>query len=498
MKKLIFYCISIIIFCNSNIQAKTDGVLIIPFVINDTHNQPILKKMISDMLFSRLNLSQCMPVIDYRKLNMVKNSNIDDIKAREIAKQQKLSHVIIGSVSIFGGQYSIDTQLYRINENKPFYTNASLAASEKEVLPKIHEMSLEIKNVLCGNEFDPHVSNSTSKLGKFTIKAFPHLDMKSRAITIADINQDRHPELFVADKHNVYLFDISTNNLNLLGQYNVHHVYKIIRMDAADLDNDQQPEIFVTSINKLSGQVASFVLIWKLNELKVILQDEPFYFRCFQRFDKSIKLIGQKQSMNDFFSKKVFLLKYHQKKLFIEKTQAIPPNSNFASFHQGQFTGSKKDFVIVRSDNKIELLDASLRRKWLSETHYAESQNILTLPQKVQHQNEKYIYLNQRLQVCDVDQDNIDELIVSEHHASSGGRLFQRYRQYHSGVITCLKWNGLGMIPLWKTPQVSGYISDYMWFDITGTGKMCIAVAAVTKQSMFKNCQTQILLFYDR
>ena len=495
---LIIYCIAICIFCNKSIQADNSshkGVLIIPFAINSSHDQYLLKKMISDMLFSRLNLNQCFSVIDYRKLNIVKYSNIDEKIARKIAKEQKLSHVIIGSVSVFGGQYSLDMQIYKTNENKPYYTYASLAESERDVIPKIHEMSLKIKNALCDNAIiDSDISSNSLKSGNFTIQSYPPLDINSRAIAIADINQDKKPELFVADKNDVYLFDISSKNLKLLGQYNAHHVNKIVRMDAADLDNDKKPEIFVTSFNKLSGKLTSFVLAWEYNELKVILQDEPFYFRCFQRFDRSIKLIAQKQSIDDFFSKKVLLLRYQNKKLFIEKTQAIPPKSNFASFHQGRFTGAKKDFVIIRSDNRIELLDSSLRRKWKSENYYAESQNILTLPPKVQHQEKKYIYLNQRLQVFDVDRDNIDELIVSEHHTSSGGRIFQRYRNFTSGVITCLKWNGLGMIPFWKTPEITGYISDYIWFDRTGNGKMCIAVAAVTKQFLFKKFQTQILL----
>ncbi|MBF0452239.1 MAG: VCBS repeat-containing protein [Candidatus Magnetomorum sp.] len=499
-RRVVYFCLSVLLtFTSVQAETKQQGVLLIPFKINDTAKHPLLTQMISDMLFSRLSSIRCMSVMDYRKL-VDKIDSVDEKTAQGFVEEHHLSHFIMGSVSIFGGHYSIDTQLWKNNDTKPFFTYAGLAASENDVIPKIHEMSMALQDALCQKNVYQQAPNDQSKKGGFSFKAFPPLDMEIQAMTVADVNQDKYADVIVSDKNTIYLFDIRDDHLAIIGQYETNHAYQIIGMDAADLDHDQHPEIFVTAKNKLTGGLVSFVLAWEANQLSVVLQDEPFYFRCFQRADHSVQLIGQKQSVDKFFSKKVFLLNYAHKKLFIEKPQAIPPNTHFASFHQGRFTGRYKDYVIVRSDNKIEILDAALRQKWLSEILYAESKNILILPkkqsQRSSHDKEKYCYLNQRIQVFDVDHDNLDEIIVSEHHATSGGRLFQRYRQFQSGTITCLKWNGLGMIPLWKTPKINGYISDYIWFDKTGNGNMCIAVACVSTQvSMFKPVQTTLFLF---
>jgi TolB-like protein len=483
-------------------QAETapNGILITPFHINGKQDHQLLVKMISDMLFTRLSSAHCMPVVDYRKLTVSGKNFAQEKDVRSLAKENHLSHFIMGSISVFGGQYSIDAQIWQVSDNKPFHAHASLASSENAVIPKIHDMSLDFQKALCQNNlrFQPQIG-FVSKNNGFSHKAFPQLDFEIHALAVADINHDHHQDIIVSDTNTIYIFDIKNDFLDVIGQYEADHSCHILRMDASDLDHDQKTEIFVTATNKLSKRLTSFVLQWHSNQLHVVLQNQPFYFRCFQRADQSVQLIGQKQSMNSFFSKKVFLLQYDQHQLLIQKAQAIPPDSNFASFHQGRFTGSKKDYVIIRPNNKLEILDASLRQKWISETLYAESKNILIFPKKqaqnASHDKDKYCYLNQRIYVHDVDHDHIDEIILSEHHTSSGGRLFQRFRQYNSGTITCLKWNGLGMIPLWKTPKMNGYISDYMCFDKNGDGQISIVVACVSPKKLFKPIQSRLLLF---
>ena len=476
-----------------------NGILIVPFRINDKTEQPLLQKMINDMLFSRLNAKNCMVIKDFRSLNMDISKSLNVKQSKEIAKKNGFTHILTGSVSIFGGHYSIDAQIWELKEQKPGFTHSIMASSENEVIPKINEMSLKIRQVICKEILESEKGGVTkTTIDSFHCKVFPQLNIDIHSLTVADINQDKHPELIAADKHSVYMFDFSNNSLEIMGQFNADHIHKIIWLDSADINNDQKPEFYVTAVHKLDGHLVSFVLVWDKERFHVLFQDAPYYFRCFRRFDHTVHLIGQKQTLEDFFSKKVCLLNYSNNKLTVEKIQFIPPKSHFASFHQGKFIGPGKSYVVIRANNKMEILDNAFRSKWLSETFYAESKKIMTLSRrslhKASHENDKFMYLNQRIQVDDVDQDNIDEIIVSQQNASSGSRLFQRYRQYDSGVITCLKWNGLGMVPVWKTPKINGYISDYIWFDKTGEGNMCILVAAISTKSFFKSEISQILL----
>jgi hypothetical protein len=490
--------IGLLLSCYSISWAQNqNGILIFPFKINDNTEQPVLKKMISDMLFSRLSANKCMIVKDYRSLNSMSNKTLNIDHSKKFAKDNKLTQVLIGSVSIFGGQYSFDSQIWKLNDQKPYFTHSVMASSKNDVIPKINEMSLAIQKVICRD--DPILEKQKNRTGSFIHTVFPELDYQIHSIAIANINQDRHPKMIAAGKNSIYLFDFLTDSLDLIGQYNADHNVKIIWLDAADINNDQKTEIYVTAMHKLDGHLVSFVLVWVNDTFRVILKNEPYYFRIFRRFDHTVHLIGQKQTLEHFFSKKICLLQYHQNHLIVNKMQFIPPDSHFVSFHQGKFVGPNKSYVVIRDNNRLEILDESFRSRWVSETLYAESKKILILPnrasRKAPHENEKYMYLNQRIHVDDVDQDHIDEIIVSQQNTSSGGRLFQRYRQFSSGIITCLKWNGLGMVPLWKTPKINGYISDYFWFDKTGQKDMCIAVVVVSKKSFFKSEASRILLF---
>ena len=487
----------IVLYNGHALAQDQNGILIVPFTINDKIQQPLLKTMIGDMLFTRLNAGHCMTVKEYRHMHPQASETLDVEQAKKVAQNNGLTHILVGSVSIFGGQYSIDAHIWTIHDQKPYFSHSVMAVSEKAVIPEIHQLCLRLKEAICKKSSNPQAQKE--KIGAFTYEIFPRLDVAIQCLSVADVNQDNRPELVASDNHSVYLFDLSTNPLNLLSHYDADNTHNIIWLDAADMDNDSRPEIYVTAVHRLGGHLVSFVLEWHQDQLNVILHDEPYYFRCYHRYDGTMQLIGQKQAMTHFFANKVCLLKYYGQKLFVDTVQAIPPDSHFASFHQGNFTGPEKDYVIVRPNNQIEILDHALRRKWLSETLYAESKKMIILPrqtaQKAPHQEESFKYLNQRIQVADVDSDNIDEIIVSEQNAVSGSRLFKRYRQFQSGMITCLKWNGLGMIPLWKTPKISGYISDYIWFDKTGKGTMCVAVAAISKKFVFKSATTQILLF---
>jgi len=485
----------------TNVWAQNqNGVLILPFTINDKTQQPLLKKMIGDMLFSRLASENCTLVKDYRNLNMDLSKSLNIKQSKKIARANGLSQIITGTVSIFGGQYSIDAQIWEIDSQKPSFTHSIMASSEKDVIPRINELSQEIRKAICDEDMGSKIEQEQKKaIGPFSYDIFTLLDIAIQSLTVADVNHDNYPELIAADKHNVYMFDLSNNSIHLKGHFNADHTHKIFWLDSADIDNDKIPEFYVTAVHKLNGHLVSFVLQWNHNAFKVLCQNEPYYLRCFRRYDQTVHLIGQKQSLEHFFSKKICLLRFSNNKLIVEKTQFIPPNSHFASFHQGRFTGDDMNYVLIRSNNKMEILNASFRTKWSSQKLYAESKKMLIIPKKSRHkaahENDKFFYLNQRIQIDDVDQDSIDEIIVSQQNASSGSRLFQRYRQFDSGLINCLKWNGLGMVSLWKTPEIIGYISDYFWFDRTGKGDMCLLVAAVSSKSFLKPASTQILLF---
>jgi hypothetical protein len=494
------FSLGLLLSCFTHSWAQNqNGILLIPFTIHDKTDQPLLKKMINNMLFSRLNTKNCMIVKDFRNLGIDLSKSLNVNQAKKIAKKNGLDHILTGSISIFGGQYSIDAQIWALKDQKPNFTHSVVASSEKEVIPQINEMSLRIRQVICQEVVEPEKGEvQQGMIDSFRCRVFPQLNRAIHSLTVADINQDHHPELIAADKHSVYMFDISNNSLNVMGHFDTDHTQKIIWLDSADMNKDQKPEFYVTAVHKLDGHLTSFVLVWNNDRFQVIFQDAPYYFRCFRRYDHTVHLIGQTQTLGHFFSKKICLLRYNNKKFIVEKTQFIPPNSHFASFHQGRFTGPDKSYVVIRANNKMEILDRAFRSRWLSETLFAESKKVLTLSRsslhKAPHENEKFMYLNQRIQVDDVDHDNIDEIIVSQQNASSGSRLFQRYRQFDSGVITCLKWNGLGMVPVWKTPKINGYISDYIWFDQTGEGNMCLIVSAISAKSFFKSRTTQVLL----
>jgi hypothetical protein len=71
------------------------------------------------------------------------------------------------------------------------------------------------------------------------------------------------------------------------------------------------------------------------------------------------------------------------------------------------------------------------------------------------------IYIPSRIVVADVNNDGIKDIIVNK-NLSTSSRLFQNMKNYPSGEIHALTWNGIALTELWRTRKIDGYIVDYL------------------------------------
>ena len=93
-------------------------------------------------------------------------------------------------------------------------------------------------------------------------------------------------------------------------------------------------------------------------------------------------------------------------------------------------------------------------------------------------------YLQQRIFVADLDNDNKKEVILVKNHDTVGG-LLKRYRSYNGGHFEALVYDNVGLRKKWKTRKFSGYISDFDVgnFDNNGTDELAFALVIKTESA---------------
>jgi primase-polymerase (primpol)-like protein len=149
-----------------------------------------------------------------------------------------------------------------------------------------------------------------------------------------------------------------------------------------------------------------------------------------------------------------------------------------------------QDSVLAfRPNDTLSILDKDGQEAWTSSETYGGSNVYLLSPAEMKEKKtegrltdptaSKGLYLQQRIFVTDLDQDQKNEVIVVKNQDVSRG-LFHRYRKYVNGYFEALVWDNVGLRVKWKTRKFSGYISDYDVGDLDndGTDELVFAVMA--------------------
>jgi hypothetical protein len=242
----------------------------------------------------------------------------------------------------------------------------------------------------------------------------------------------------------------------------------------------------VTAVNRDNQFPISFVLEWTGGRLQPKVAEVNSYFRVIHVPGGGAMLVGQGKGGKKPFISGVEELTWNGQTYVPGAPQALPPWINVFSFSYGDVNGNGQTDTMAFTDlYYLRLLDTEAQREWESPDAFGGSGVYLTYPADSARigqyiEKDKY-YLPQRILIADVDQDGVNEVIVSRNRDAAKG-LFERLRLFKGGHIECLSWDQLGLYPEWRTREVSGHLSDYGIGDVDNDGRQEL-VYAVIRQS---------------
>ncbi len=326
------------------------------------------------------------------------------------------------------------------------------------------------------------------KQGQFQSKGVRKSSTMSYTIETAalgDLDADGVNELVVASRSKIRVFHFAERRFREVAGYDLPPQYKIHVINIADPGSAGEMRLFVSADK--GKRPASLILDWDGSEkMQLIRGDIGYYIRPVWWPGRGVILAGQDDSPNisdNFLAPGVFELSGDFTREDVRKGPALllPGGTNLFDFLVADLNGDKQmETMVIDDQQKLLVYDSGLNLSWVSSANYGGSKRFFG-PSISQADNKdpgaqreelaslrKLIYIPGRLDLKDITGDGLPEVVVST-NAVGIDKYFENLRTYDGGAVACLTWRGGGLMELWRTNHIEGYVADYA-FD--GEGSM--------------------------
>ncbi|PKN84936.1 MAG: hypothetical protein CVU51_09565 [Deltaproteobacteria bacterium HGW-Deltaproteobacteria-1] len=562
MKKTIsaIVCLTIIVLMAASVWAKEKyTVAVLPFSLHSADNIEYVRQGIGDMLSSRIAVANKIVVTRKEAAQeALKKSGAKDLSMKDvqdIGKKLNADYVVWGSITKIGKSISIDGKLIDVASGKSDVGISSESQTLDEVIPKINEFSQRVvmhitgsapqtqgaaitpaagpaptlgtsreSQIIAGMKSGGRKATFTSMINPDFIDATDPLARKRgfwmsqpfktefNGMDIGDVNRDGKNEVVVIDRHNIFIYQKTDNELKLLNEIKGKSYHQYVSVDVADINKDGTPEIIVTSLN--DRLLNSFVLQYENGEYKTIASDIRYFLRVIDTSSGIPMLMGQSYGIDKVFETQIYEMVWRDGKYVAGDKLKIPIGLSVYGLTIDTMGSGTTEKIIALDDLDylmiIEKTNKPLSRIlsfgfspdeliWRSDTVYGGSNNYIANIDRHKLQSQEAIqnesaFANLRILMFDTNNDGKKEMIIVK-NISSVGRIFKNLKLFTSSEIYNLEWDGLGMAENWRTKRINGYVADYSFKDIDNDGKPEIVLALVKSVGASIGSQSHIVVY---
>lgn len=323
------------------------------------------------------------------------------------------------------------------------------------------------------------------------------LDSRIMGIAVCDMEMDGKSEIVAMASHDLYIVRMQNTGLYIDRTIPGRSYHRYLSVDAADVNQNGRPEIFVSCLSTASDSLESFVLEWDGKDITPIVTDVGRYFRVVRDAGGRDRLLAQKKGIDKPFFPGIDELIWNGSAY--ERTRTIPMPDDIAVagitcgrlMHDRIQSPSSMVFAAFDSDDRILLIDGEGTEIWKSPERYGGSETYLSFGGKNDRQR---VYFPQRILTVDGTGKSATRWVTVKNNALTG-RLLKRFRNFQSGYFECFEWNGADLVSRWTSDNISGYIADFAADDMDGDGSREL-IAAVIKDrgELFTDTKSLLLI----
>lgn len=492
----------------SQAAEKTGSIAFLPFATHTAKDMGYLGGAVRDMLASRLAAELGLTVVDRTRVDTALAGAEPPAQAAgqaALAAGLEADYLVSGSITALGSALSLDAKVFdRAGGNlQSFYATAK---DESAIIPAIDSLAWDIgekvfqrprpatallqpaaaglaqpaqpapgqyatpppERALAGRAGGSPFIYSRGATGVFDFSKSQNMKLSLQYMEMADLDGDGNEEIILADRTSVQIMKRDGGRLSMVGKIPAPTGYVIHAISAADLNNNGVPEIYVSAADHQGPN--SFAFEWKgADQAHYLFEKAHWYVRAMELPGQGMVLAGQRAEVSKPLAQGLFRLEVEQGGLKAAGSLELPASVNLFDFVVADLDNDGSlEIVAIDQYDRLQVLRTGGSVLWKSDefyggtTRYIGGAPALGMAKSARaSEGPERIYIPSRIVVADVNNDGIKDIIVNK-NLSTSSRLFQNMKNYPSGEIHALTWNGIALTELWRTRKIDGYIVDYL------------------------------------
>ena len=549
----------LLLFNAVTVFAAPARVAILPFDVNAEKDMTFLQEGILDMLGSRLAWRDKVEVISENETKTALDT-VDgfDGESRALLVGGKLQadFVLFGSLTVFGESVSIDAKMVDVSGQQPPVPFFAQTRGMGEVIPQINQFATNINATVFGRavaqrpvavqtgtvpasqaQTAPPIADPRMHPEKLLQSGVPSetqvpvagqpyqapnpafvaapgarttaretpTHWKSRnfkdlitGLAVADVDNDARMELVLATDNRVSIYQMENGRLIKEAMATETNRSTYISVDAADINGNDVPELYVTSLGSGHTIVDSFVLEYSGGAYRTLSGSDNRYYRVADTPDKGKVLLGQRHpyGAESIYNEPIFEMNWQGDRLEAGRQVFPGRKANLMGFAYGDITQTGSNMVAAYNEwDRLRIYKPGGEMIWEDGDLSGGDRLYFMLPRTdTNQQNKQYFPL--RIQITDINRDGDAEVLIAHHEDMTKGML-KDTRLFKNAKITSMIWNGLNLTSEWNTQSISGRISDFTVGDIDNDGadELVIAVVAKDGSTIFTDSFSSIIAF---
>ena len=529
----------LVVFGDTNIMAaEPKKVALLPFKINSEKDLSFLKDGIFDMLSSRLAKEGQVEVLSREQVDpavkaVAASGTINEAKARKIGSRLGADFVLFGSLTVLGENVSIDAKMVDISGGRPTMSFFDQGESLGAVIAKINLIAADINDKIFGQP----PTAATAKAPAATVAAPPaakpppakksniyaHPEKllqddgfitheegdevatlgidrsatdKSQprfwksasfkhliyGIAMGDVDGDGKTETMTITPHDLYIYRSENRTFRKLAELKNGSNQNQLAVDSADINENGYEEIFITSLNANRELVNSYVVEYDGSQYKKILEDSRYYYRVANTPSRGKILLGQRPRKGKPSAGAILELRWQDSEYVPADPLEAPRNTNLLGMTIGDVLNDGQETGVAYKDNDhFQVISLSGETLWDNRQRFGGSMLYASVPWEYRGQVQNKWYYPMRLVVWYNAAKEESEVIAAQNHDLASSTL-KEFRYFNRSHIAGFTWDGVGLMPSWKTRKLSGYIQDFAVGDFDNDGQDELVAALVISE----------------
>lgn len=528
------------------------SIAIFPITANASKDISYLTSGIRHMLSSRLAAEAGVNIIDQAMVD--KQTEMANQSIEKTGSALSADYLLKTTLTAIGNSFSLDAKLYSSSEEKPTDTFYASAPTEDDIIGAVDSLAWDIAEKTFGkkrpgakvthqdsqapaqtassqstDQQSPQYMTAhpdrqfmsqyggglqggspfirpTAITGAFGFSKTQNLNFSLQAMDVGDIDGDGTYDVIVATRNKILVYHLINNRLALFGEVETLTRNVIVSIGLADLNENGKDEIYVTCADWITPN--SFAVEWQDKAFSYLFTDERWYLKPMNIPGQGMVLAGQKGQIDAPFAPGIFRLNVTDSHLQSDEKLAVPDSVNLFDFSLADLDGDgKTEIVALDEHDRLLILQPNGRQLWKSDDNYGGTLRYVG-GESIQAKATRFddtdtlkkdkSYIHARIITMDINNDNLPDIIINK-NLSTASKLLKNMRNYPSGEIHGLSWNGISLTQLWRTRKIDGYISSYQVMpDRTNKNNATLFVGLITNSGwmdVFSATDSTVLMF---